>query len=177
MSVFETQLFQSLVNLPMISRIRRNHGLEHATLHVLAERLPNLNMAGHSDTGGFWLIGEISRDEVERAIEEALRRMRAGERHLAVHQNCGTNFVTAGTLAGLAAGLAMFGAGRRLRDKLERLPLAMTMATLALIFGRPLGTLMQERVTTSGDPGSLEVTRIMENRRGRIKAYRVVTRG
>jgi hypothetical protein len=177
MSVFDHTMFQSLINIPFVSRIRRNHGLEHATLHILAERFPNHNLAGHSDTGGFWLLGDLPQEEVERAVGEALERMRGGESNLAVHQNCGTNFVTAGTLAGLAAGVAMFGAGRRLRDKMERLPFAVSMATLALIFGRPLGTLFQERVTTCGVPGNLEVTRITPNRRGRIKAYRVATRG
>lgn len=177
MSVFDSALFQSMMNIPVLSRIRRNHGLEHASLHLLSERYPKLNMAGHSDSAGFWLLGDIPREDVEAAVGEALSRMRAGEYNLAVHQNCGTNFVTAGTLAGLAAGVAMFGAGRRTRDKLERLPLAISMATLALIFGRPLGTLVQERVTTCGEPGDLEVVKINESRRGRIKAYRVVTRG
>ncbi len=38
-----------------LSRIRRNHGLEHAALHVLAERHPGKPLAGHSDLNGFWI--------------------------------------------------------------------------------------------------------------------------
>jgi hypothetical protein len=177
MSVFETPLFKNLVNFPAVSRVRRNHGLEHASLHILSKKHPGVNLAGHSDSRGFWLLGEVPIDDVQDAIEEALRRMRNGEHELAVHQNCGTNFVTAGSLAGLAAGVAMLGSGRNTRDKVERLPLAMAFATIALILGQPLGSILQEHVTTSGQPGDLEVTEIVSSRRGGVRAYRVTTRG
>jgi hypothetical protein len=177
MSVFDNALFKSLMNIQPVSRIRRNHGLEHATLHILAERHPNQSMAGHSDARGFWILGNIPIEDVQEAIEEALQRMRNGEHDLAVHQNCGTNFVTAGSLAGLAAGVSMLGAGRRVRDKAERLPMAMAMATLALILGQPLGAKLQRHVTTSGEPGEMEVTEIVATRRGGMRAYRVSTRG
>ena len=39
----------------------------------------------------------------------------------------------------------MFGAGRRVRDKLDRLPMAVMMATFALILAQPVGLLVQER--------------------------------
>lgn len=161
---------------PFISRIRRNHGLEHATLHVLSERHPKRNLAGHSDTGGFWIIGDVSIEDVYESVEEALSRLKDGEKNLAIHRNCGTNFVTSGVLAGLAAGVAMFGVGKRTRDKLERLPIAMFVATLALIFSQPLGFSLQERVTTSATPGDLEVIEIVATRRGRMKAHRITTR-
>lgn len=71
----------------------------------------------------------------------------------------------------------MFGVGREFRDKLERLPLSIMMATMALILSQPLGYLFQERVTTSGEPGDLEVVAINATKRGRINAYRVITQG
>jgi len=170
-------LIQSILSHPLVSRIRRNHGLEHATLHVLAQRHPRRSLAGHSDAGGFWLIGDVSTEEVQSAVGEALRRLKAGEQNLAVHPNCGTNLVTAGLLAGTAAFMAMFGAGRRFRDKLERLPLAASMATFALILAQPMGYLLQERFTTSGQPELLEVAAIFPARRGWMHAHRVLTRG
>jgi len=161
----------------LISRVRRNHGLEHATLHILARRFPQQGLAGHSDTRGFWLVGDVPSHEVEAAVREALARMRAGESGLAIHPNCGTNFATSGILAGVAAYLAVIGVGPRFRDKLERLPLAATLATLALIISQPLGTLLQARYTTSGVPGSLEVVAIHRRKRGKMMAHRVQTRG
>lgn len=170
-------LLQTLLSAFPVSRIRRNHGLEHATLHILSERYPKINLAGHSDMGGFWVLGDVSTEEVESAVNEGLDRMRNGEHNLAVHPNCGTNFVTAGTFAGVAASLAMLGVGRRFRDKLERVPLAASLATVALMFAQPMGLIIQERVTTSGAPEALEVVDIVPSHRGRIKAHRVITEG
>jgi hypothetical protein len=172
-----TDLNRRIPESSFFSRIRRNHGLEHATLHVLSQLHPKTNMAGHSDTGGFWIIGDVPIEDVYESVEQALTRLRAGEENLAIHRNCGTNFVTAGVLAGSAAGLSMLGAGTRVRDKLERLPLAMLLATAALILAQPLGFALQERVTTSGKPGELRVVEIVASRRGRFRAYRVATRG
>jgi hypothetical protein len=161
----------------LISRIRRNHGLEHATLHVLSERHPRRSMAGYSDWRGFWILGEVPIDDVQSAIQEAQRRLANGERELAMHPNCGTNFVVSGMLAGLGAFLALFGVGQRKRDWLERLPLAATMATLALILAQPLGFLIQERLTTSPDGGDMQVLEISLSRSSPLPAYRVLTRG
>lgn len=166
----------NLLDLPPLSRIRRNHGLEHATIHVLSRRSPNTPMAGHSDTGGFWLLGELDTELIRASAAEALQRMKNGEHKLAVHPNCGTNFVTAGMAGGLAGAASMFGA-RKWTDKVARLPLAVSLATLALIFTQPLGFLLQEHVTTSGHPGSLEIVDVIPSRRGRFTAHRIITRG
>ncbi len=159
----------------IIQRVRRNHGLEHATIHLLTRRFPNTFLAGHSDPQGFWLLGEVPSEAVEEAVHEALRRLRNGERKLAVHPGCGTNYLVSGGLAALAGALAMAGAGRRWRDKADRLPLAVMLGTVALMFSQPLGYLLQERVTTDGDPGALEVVEIIPTRRGRLTAHRVLT--
>jgi len=132
-------------------------------------------LAGHSDASGFWILGDVSIEDVQGAVDEALSRLRAGEHRLAIHPNCGTNFATAGVLAGLAAGAAMLG-GQSKRDRIERLPLAALLATLALIVAQPLGALIQEQFTTSGDPGELRVVEIVVNRRGRWRAHRIATR-
>ncbi len=160
-----------------ISRVRRNHGLEHATLHILAQRHPRQSMAGYSNTGGFWILADLPSEEVALAAREALSRLRGGEPQLAVHPNCGTNFVTSGAVAGMAGALAMFGAGPRLRDKFERLSLAALVATIGLILAQPLGNLLQARFTTSGVPGALEIVSVSPSRRGRFIAHRVLTRG
>ncbi len=134
-----TNDLRRILDYAPISRVRRNHGLEHATLHVLSERHPGRPLAGHSDLGGFWIIGDLSMEELSSAIQEARARLESGESKLAVHPNCGTNFATSGVLAGLAAAAVMFGVGKRARDNLDRLPLAILVATLALIVSQPLG--------------------------------------
>jgi hypothetical protein len=170
-------LFQVLLNAPVLSRIRRNHGLEHATLHILSRRFPRLPMAGHSTAAGFRLVGVVQTEAVGEAVEEALTRLRLGEHSLAVHPNCGTNFVTAGIFSGLAGAVSMLGAGQRRRDKVERLPLAAALATLALVVSLPLGLLLQQRVTTSGEPGGLEIESITRSRHAGLTIHTVLTRG
>ena len=161
----------------LFSRIRRNHGLEHATLHLLSQRYPNEPVAGHSDSQGFWIIGNISAEVVSAVAQEALQRLRAGQRQLAVHPNCGTNFTTSGIFAGTAAWLVMIGGSARLRDRLERLPVAIVMATLALIISRPVGMLLQERLTTSGDPGDLQLVEVRTTRKLAVPVPAGGTRG
>ena len=165
---------QALLNSPWLLRTRRNHGLEHATIHVLTQKNPRRRVAGHSDAGGFWLLGKLDTEETRQAVDEALQRLRAGERWLAVHPNCGTNLMTAGLAAGLAGGVAMRGVERR-GAWMERLPVAVLLSTLALLAARPLGMRLQERVTTSGDPGPLQVISIQRSRRGALTMHRVET--
>lgn len=166
-----------LINTPVISRIRRNHGLEHATIHLLSRAKPSRQLAGHSDANGFWLIGEVETEELVHRTAEALRRMRNGERELAVHPNCGTNFATYGTFAGIGAFAAFAGAGGKLRHKLERLPLAALFATLALILAQPFAFRLQREVTTSGDPLGLEIVKVTRTQIGGRTAHRVLTEG
>jgi hypothetical protein len=160
-----------------VSRLRRNHGLEHATLHILSEKYPHLSLAGHSDLGGFWIVGDVDLEDLAGAVDEGLRRMQSGEHSLSVHPNCGTNYVATGILAGTAAWLATLGTGRGIREKTERLPLVIGLATLALVFGHPLGMSLQAHVTTSGYPDNLRVLRITASTRGKMHAYRVETSG
>ncbi|MBX3047090.1 MAG: hypothetical protein KF698_08855 [Anaerolineales bacterium] len=163
-----------LLDTNAFSRLRRNHGLEHATIHVISRTHPRISTAGHSDPGGFWLLGDLSTEAVYAAVEEALARLNAGERNLAIHPNCGTNLVTASVTAGLAGAFA-FGTARNDRERLERLPLAILMSLGGLLLARPLGARIQQRVTTSGDPGSLHVVEIRRTQRGRFTAHRVST--
>jgi hypothetical protein len=158
------------------SRIRRNHGLEHATLHVLAQRFPNTPLAGHSDSWGFWILGDIPLENILEAAQNALQRLQTGQKQLAVHPNCGTNFATAGVFAGFSAWLVLAGVGNRWRDRLERLPLAIVLATLGVLVARPLGQIVQEKWTTSGTPEGLQIVSARLSRRGAIQAVRILTR-
>jgi hypothetical protein len=172
-----THLLRSVIELPPLLRVRRIHGLEHATINLLSQRMPGVPMAGHSDPGGFWLLGEIPLEAVRATVAEALDRLQKGDRRLAIAPMCGTNIVTIGTLAGLAGAFAMWGSGKRLRDRLDRLSLAISLATLSVFVALPLGVMLQEQVTTSGEPGPLQVEDVVRTTRGGMTAYRVTVRG
>lgn len=158
------------------SRVRRNHGLEHATIHILGKKFPSVGIAGLSDAGGFWIVGNLELDAVTDAAVEALERLRAGEKGLAYHPNCGTNYAVTGVLAGFFAWLAMLGVRSNWKARLDRLPQVLTLTTLAVIFAQPLGVKLQSRVTTNPEPGNLELTGITVYDRAGYRAYRINTR-
>ena len=167
----------SLLDLYPISRTRRNHGLEHAALKVLNQKYPHLKLAGMSSPHGFTIVGEVTAEDVADAAIEALKRLRAGEADLAVHPNCGTNFAVPGAFAGLAAWLGTLRSGKSFKQKLERLPFVMVLATVALVLTQPLGPKIQKRITTSGNPQGLELDRVETTVRAGVKMHHVITRG
>ncbi len=164
-----------VLNWPPVSRVRRNHALEHATLQIMARKRPTMVAAGYSDTNGFWVIGQVSTEEIEEAVKEAAARLRAGERQLAIHPNCGTNFVAAGVVAGSLAWLGMVGSPSGLRRNLERLPLLVTLVTIGIIVAQPLGPLLQSHVTVNPDIGELKVVEIARLQRPDVMTHRVRT--
>ncbi len=153
-------LVTPFLKLPFVRRVRRNHGLEHATLHVLSRRLKDLTLAGRSTMTGFYLYGNVSTADVEAAVQEALFRLRGGEHNLAIHPNCGTGLVTAGLLTGVAALAGTAGTRNTLKDRLSRLPSVILLSTFALVIARPLGLVLQQYFTTSGDPADTEIVNI-----------------
>ena len=160
----------------VISKIRRNHGLEHATIHILSKRKGKLSMVGHSDMSGFTLYGPIDTVEVEQAAQEALQRLRQGEAELAVHPRCGTVLATTGLLTGLAAFFAIgVDGGSRSRFRWASVPAAILAATFAAIVAQPLGLFIQKEYTTSGQPGNLEIKRVSVKPNARVITHRVET--
>lgn len=167
----------SILDLKPISRTRRNHGLEHATIHVLAKKYPHVALAGYSDPVGFTIVGSVDTEDVAEAAIEALKKLRGGEAQLALHKNCGTNFVISGVFAGFGAWLGTLGTDKKVKNKLGRLPLMMLLATIALIVAQPLGPIVQKQITTSGDPEALELVRVETAIRAGQKFHRVITEG
>ena len=158
-----------------LSRTRRNHGLEHATLNLLAKTHPGEPLAGHSDGGGFWILGSISTELLAKTVVEALEKLNAGQKELAIHKNCGTNLLVTGFAAGMAGAAGLIGAGNRPRDKFERIPVITLLSVLALIVSKPLGPLLQKKITTSGEPGTLTIASISKHTLNGTPAHRVKT--
>jgi len=160
----------NILEIPLIARIRRNHALEHATIHVLTEHNPRRHLMGRTTDRGFYLFGEAVAEEVAAAVSEALARLQRGEHSLAVHPRCGTNLATAGVLAGLSSFVAMSG---RSKSRLAKLPQIVLAATLAVIAAQPLGLALQKHVTTLPDVGGVTIGEITRLRRGQVVAHHV----
>ena len=161
-----------LLELWPMAAIRRNHALEHATIHVLSERQSYLRVMGRSDWSGFTIFGSVGTDELSSAVTAALQRLRAGESQLAVHPRCGTNLATGMVLAGLASASAL--SGKR-RSRLEKgLQLLIGLAA-AFVLAQPLGVRVQEQITTSADVTTLRVVGISRHDSGTLVVHRVET--
>jgi len=160
----------NILEIPLIARIRRNHALEHATIHVLTEHNPRRHLMGRTTDRGFYLFGEAVAEEVAAAVSEALARLQRGEHSLAVHPRCGTNLATAGVLAGLSSFVAMSG---RSKSRLAKLPQIVLAATLAVIAAQPLGMALQKHVTTLPEVEEVTIGEITRLRRGQVVVHHV----
>ncbi|MDQ3841142.1 MAG: DUF6391 domain-containing protein [Actinomycetota bacterium] len=134
--------------------LRRNHALEHATIAVMMEREPGRKFNGFSTDEGFFVQGVRSTGEVDSAAREALRRLRTGEKKLAVHRNCGTTIVAANLLAAVFF-LSALGVGLYLDWDVYLLILGGVILSLGLRV--PLSLFLQRFVTTDADLSSAEV--------------------
>jgi hypothetical protein len=169
-------LIQSLLRRPTLSRIRRNHGLEHATIHLLSQKHPQQSFIGRSDPGGYYIYGEVETTELQQIAHEALARLRRGEHHLAIHPNCGTNLVTSGLLAGGASFLSLIGSDKEgWRKRLDRLPNAILLTMIALLISQPLGRAAQKHVTVQADPEDLEILGIQRLGEEPRPIHRIIT--
>jgi hypothetical protein len=149
-------LLSPLLNFEPVLRIRRNHGLEHGTVHVLNRQ--RYTLSGISSSTGFLIIGDVPTERVTKAVEEALKRFGKGEAALAVHPNCGTNLVTSGVLMTCIGALGFVGTTRR--QAWERFSIVLFGMTLAAMYSLPLGMAIQKHFTTSGDMGDLELVHV-----------------
>jgi hypothetical protein len=153
----------------IVSRVIRNHALEHATMNVLSEKHTKFSAQGNSTPWGFHLniYGPVTDEVVAGAVDEAYTRLQQGERKLALHPNCGTVLLTSATMATLAA-QSTFSLERRRQQNstitlgvlLNALPAAILAVVVALIISRPVGMAIQERFTVDPELGGLQVVQV-----------------
>ncbi len=120
----------------------------------MMEREPGRKLNGFSTDDGFFVQGVRSFEEVDSAAREALRRLRGGEKGLAVHRNCGTTIVAANLLAAVFF-LAALGLGLYLGWPLYLMIVGSVV--LALVLRVPLSLVLQRFVTTDSDLSNAEV--------------------
>jgi Domain of unknown function (DUF6391) len=161
-----------ILDFPTYLATRRNHALEHATIHMLSRKYADKNLAGHSNPTGFFLFGDLTLDDIRSAIDEAMTRLRAGEKELAIHPGCGTNLATSMVLPATLAWVPFQGT-RSNRWRLLLIPVAVMFAVFGYVLSKPLGPWLQRNVTTEADLGDLQVTEIISVRKD---VHRVITK-
>ena len=140
----------------IIDRIRRNHGLEHATVALMLARQGPMRIVGRSDHGGFYIYANIETEQLRSYAEEALVRLQRGEDHLAVSPMCGTNIAVAGVLAGFTSYLAL----RSHDGHADGITRAVLASLVSVVASQPLGRLVQKYVTTSPELAGVRITSV-----------------
>lgn len=151
-------------------RLRQNHALEHATITILSTYLPDLRVSARSTSHGFTVFGDVDLGQLRRAVDEALHRLQAGEAHLAIHPNCGTNLVVGISL--LAVGSLLGMTASRIRTRVASVAFS-SFASIAA--ARPVGELMQKYFTTLPDLRGVRVTEIYRRKIFNFIAVEVCT--
>jgi hypothetical protein len=152
--------------------VRRNHGLEHATVAVLLARRGPVRLAGRAAVDGFFIVGDVDDALLDECARQALARMQRGEETLAVSPMCGTNIAVTGALT---AALVMATLARsRSSGFRDRYGNAVTAAMLGAIAAQPIGRLVQKHITTRADVRYVEV---VETRTLLPGVHKVYTRG
>jgi hypothetical protein len=154
---------QEILNQDLPNRVRSNHALEHATLHVLQEHGATARLGGISDAGGFWIYGDVDTEVLLNAAREARERLAKGESALAVHPNCGTNLAVGALAAGGLAWMGMRGTNGKPARRLARLPVAVLMGMIGYQLAKPLGPKVQEQITTNADVTRLAVAEVVRH--------------
>ena len=148
-----------------INQTRRNHALEHATIHLIGRKRPGKAFAGHSNPFGFILVGDANPELVAQTASEAMELLRQGNASLAIHEGCGTNYAISGGLAAVFALLATANTTSN-QQRWSRFPLVMLLSLVAYLIGRSLGPIVQKKTTTNphlGQTRLLSVSRIYNN--------------
>ena len=151
-------------------RIRQNHALEHATVTMLALISPDLVVSARSNARGFTIYADLDPHLVRRAADEALDRLRAGEAELAIHPNCGTNLAVGMSLAMVGSLFALTAMRPR-----TRIASAMASSLAGLAVARPLGMVVQRRLTTLPDLHDVHIVGVRRKRLFGKKVVEVLT--
>lgn len=156
--------------------VRRNHGLEHATVAVLFGRRGPQRLAGRASGNGFFILGKVDTETLESCAQEALARLKRGESNLVVSPMCGTNLVVTGGLCAVATMVSL--TLSREKKPQERFGDAVSMSTMGAIAAQPIGRLVQEKITTMADHGNTEIIGVRQFTPWLFKVYthRVETR-
>jgi hypothetical protein len=161
---FTVRAFSSVLLIPRQAAnlftkesVRRNEVLKHATMNVIERRFGPSGLNGVSRDNGFTLEGIAPPDIILLAAQEGLRRLRAGERRLAVHRRCVSAIVMAGLLGALAFLGILLGT-----DRMNALNVVLAVM-LANVLAPYAGLILQKLLPRYADVSGLRIVGLAES--------------
>ena len=139
-------------------------------MHVLARRIHEVRLVACADWAGFTVFGQVPTDILIEAVTEGLERMRAGEKSLVLHPNCGTNIAVP---LGLCGGLVIGAVSLPRNWRFTRF-FFIFLAGVAFAHRKRLSQQVQKALTTTTN---LDITRLRSVRQislGKLQITRVV---
>ncbi len=144
-----SQIYQIAIN-PVL---RKNHGLEHATVNILEKDYGYTRLAGYAKEDGFYIIGVNNLWQVEEAARKGLQLMQSGYHDLAIHKNCGTSMTVANFISAILFLILLFYTGH---FSIINMLIAILIANL---LGPFFGQLVQKYFTTTSEVEDMEIVR------------------
>lgn len=132
-------------------RMRQNHALEHATINVLRQRYRVSGIVGMPAENGFHLRGRVAPETVISATQEAIRRLKRGERQLAWSRACPTSLVATQLLLAVILLVTVLGIWREFT-----VPPVMIALLGAALLGPLLSPYLQRFLLVDPNPGQLQ---------------------
>ena len=157
-----------------IRRVRRNHALEHATVTLMLEEGVRGPLGGYSTPWGFFIVGDLSTEQLARIVDDALFSLNMGRSEMAISPHCGTNMAVAALFSGVLTRLIL---GRSRQGRWKRLPLVLGAVVVGALLSKPVGNALQRRFTTLSEMDGLEIVSIRKTWPGEHpRLHRVITR-
>jgi hypothetical protein len=142
---------KQVLRLLFSKRMRQNHALEHATINVLRQRYRVSGLVGMPAEDGFHLRGRVAPETVIRATQEALRRLKRGERELGWSRRCPTSLVGTQLLLAVVFLATVLGIWQEFTA-----PPLLAALLAAVLLGAPLSPYLQRLLLVDPSPGQLQ---------------------
>ncbi|NLT74379.1 MAG: hypothetical protein GXX94_09355 [Chloroflexi bacterium] len=155
----------------VLQRIRRNHAIEHAALHMLAATMARPRLAARSDWAGVTFYGRADPALLSQGLERALDALRNGQRHLAVHPRCGSGLSVASLLAFLPMWATLRSIGPR--HRILGTVIAFVSMISGLILADPVGKATQAHLLTEPLVSDAHIVSIRSTHQGPLAVSRV----
>lgn len=158
---------KQFVRLLISRRMRQNHALEHATINVLRQRHRIRGVVGMPAEDGFHLRGRVAPETVITATQEALRRLKKGERQLASSRNCPTSLAATQALLAVVFLTIVLAIWREFTA-----PPILIALLAGVLLGPPVSPYLQRLLLIEPDPGTLQFRDVdVERRTGRLAVF------
>lgn len=141
------QIYQIATN----PKLKKNHGLEHATINILEKEYGYNNLAGYAEEDGFYIMGVNNTVYVEEAARKGLSLMKEGKDKLAIHKRCGTSMTVANFLSAVIFLILLLSSGY---FSIFNMIIAIVIANL---IGPYLGQIVQGKFTTTANVQEMEI--------------------